>query len=165
MSSLKHIMDVDVDVAPLQSQAYRKAKEGEEHSSSPPVDRSSPGTSSSFDNRDEFSIKHQRRQIRGSQPPTQTVASMSSGMQPYGSSHREPMDFQQDYRAGSSELVSTVGSMQQTTLRGAEPTPKVTYTRVTRRISKAKKGLPVHTCDICKPPKVSSCCFRFSFCS
>jgi hypothetical protein len=30
----------------------------------------------------------------------------------------------------------------------------VKYTPVTGRISRAKKGVPVHTCDICRPVKV-----------
>ena len=28
-------------------------------------------------------------------------------------------------------------------------------TPITRRVSRAKKGVPVHICDICRPPKVS----------
>lgn len=31
---------------------------------------------------------------------------------------------------------------------------EVRLTPVTRRVSRAKKGVPVHTCDICNPPKV-----------
>jgi len=36
----------------------------------------------------------------------------------------------------------------------AQYTPKITPK--TGRVSKAKKGLPVHVCDICRPPKVST---------
>lgn len=32
--------------------------------------------------------------------------------------------------------------------------PQVRYTPVRGRVSKARKGLPVHVCEICQPPKV-----------
>lgn len=35
----------------------------------------------------------------------------------------------------------------------------IKLTPITGRVSRAKKGVPVHTCDLCKPPKV---CFRLS---
>ena len=31
----------------------------------------------------------------------------------------------------------------------------VKLTPITGRVSRAKKGVPVHVCDICRPPKVS----------
>lgn len=37
---------------------------------------------------------------------------------------------------------------------GAEASVKLTP--ITGRVSRAKKGIPVHTCDVCRPPKVSS---------
>lgn len=33
----------------------------------------------------------------------------------------------------------------------------VKYTPVTGRVSRAKKGVPVHTCEVCQPPKVYIC--------
>ncbi|KAI1822111.1 hypothetical protein F4861DRAFT_416528 [Xylaria intraflava] len=35
----------------------------------------------------------------------------------------------------------------------AETSMPVKLTPITRRVSRAKKGVPVHTCDVCKPPK------------
>jgi hypothetical protein len=32
--------------------------------------------------------------------------------------------------------------------------PPIKYTPITRRVSRAKKGVAVHTCEICQPPKV-----------
>lgn len=52
---------------------------------------------------------------------------------------------------GLSDPAGTLGAA------GPESTldVRVKYTPVTRRISKAKKGVPVHTCDGCDPPKAS----------
>lgn len=33
----------------------------------------------------------------------------------------------------------------------------VKYTPITGRVSRARKGVPVHTCEVCRPPKVSNC--------
>lgn len=38
----------------------------------------------------------------------------------------------------------------------------VKLTPITGRVSRAKKGVPVHTCEICKPPKVSRIFQNFS---
>jgi hypothetical protein len=151
MSSLKDIMDVDVE--PLQSQAYRKAKEAAENTSSAFVDQSSPGTSP-LDNPEETSTKR-RRPNRAPRFASHDMPSWPSGIQPHSSSIGEPMGFQSAYRAGSSELASTPGSTHQSSPRGSESRPDVKYTRVTHRISKAKKGVRIHTCDVCNPPKVS----------
>jgi hypothetical protein len=44
--------------------------------------------------------------------------------------------------------------------KGIEPLLKIRgpirYTPVTGRISRAKKGVPVHTCNVCRPVKVCS---------
>jgi hypothetical protein len=145
MSSLKDIMDVDVE--PLQSQAYRKAKEAEEVASGPSVNQSAHGTSSP-DNQDEASTKR-RRQNRGPKSTSNAVPSRSSGIQ-HTNSVGEPMSFQAPFRGGSSEQASTPGSTHQSSPQGPESTDvPVKYTRVTHRISKAKKGVRIHTCEIC----------------
>jgi hypothetical protein len=65
------------------------------------------------------------------------------------------MDYTSSYQAGGSNHASTVGSPPQSSSRGSEPAGDVPvkYTPVTGRISRAKKGVPVHTCDICRPVK------------
>lgn len=35
--------------------------------------------------------------------------------------------------------------------------PPIKYTPITGRVSRARKGVPVHTCEICRPPKVRFC--------
>ncbi|KAI1284123.1 hypothetical protein F5Y07DRAFT_394055 [Xylaria sp. FL0933] len=47
---------------------------------------------------------------------------------------------------------STVSSRPMTSVPGESNIP-VKLTPITGRVSRAKKGVPVHTCDICKPPK------------
>lgn len=41
---------------------------------------------------------------------------------------------------------------------GTSPSPDVPvrYTPITGRVSRAKKGVPVHICEACNPPKVRS---------
>lgn len=43
---------------------------------------------------------------------------------------------------------------------GASPSPDVPvrYTPITGRVSRAKKGVPVHICENCNPPKVRGPC-------
>lgn len=142
---------------PLQSQAYRKAKEAAEVAAGPPVNQSAHAISTSTDNLDEATTKR-RRQNRGPKSVSNAVSSRSSGIQQHTNSVGEPMTFQASFRGGSSELASTPGSTHQSSPQGLESTADVPvkYTRVTHRISKAKKGVRIHTCDICNPPKASS---------
>ncbi|KAK8053772.1 hypothetical protein PG996_013073 [Apiospora saccharicola] len=45
------------------------------------------------------------------------------------------------------------GSSQPTRPMSTQPEPPVKLTPITGRVSRAKKGVPVHVCEICKPPK------------
>lgn len=61
------------------------------------------------------------------------------------------------YRHGSHGSGSGSGGGEQPNrpmgnLSGDVP---IKLTPITGRVSRAKKGVPVHTCDICRPPKVS----------
>lgn len=155
MSSLKDIMDVDVE--PLQSQAYRKAKEAVQPR--PSGDKSSSAPQSSLGNEEEISTKR-RRPNRGPNPASQAIPSRPSAIQQHSSSFGEPMNFQAvfqtGFQTGSSDQASTPGSTHHSSPRGSESMPDVSvkYTPVTHRISKAKKGVRIHTCDSCR--KVSS---------
>lgn len=66
------------------------------------------------------------------------------------------MDYTPGYHVGGSSQASKSGSPSRPS-RGSEPAEgvPVKYTPITGRVSKAKKGVPVHTCDICRPVKVS----------
>ncbi|KAK8069471.1 zinc finger protein LEE1 [Apiospora phragmitis] len=45
------------------------------------------------------------------------------------------------------------GSSQPNRPMATQPEPPVKLTPITGRVSRAKKGVPVHVCEVCKPPK------------
>lgn len=156
MSSLKDIMDVDVE--PLESQAYRRAKEAayQQQASLPSTDRPSATPSPLLDDNIGTAPLRRRRSNRISQP-----SSISSPARPSilprrrSSTAGETMDYTQGYMAGGPNQPSTSGSPPNSSSRGSEAGSEVPvkYTPVTGRISRAKKGVPVHTCEICRPVK------------
>lgn len=151
MSSLKDIMDVDVE--PLESQAYRRKEAAQQQASRPSIDPSSQSSSPQLDDtKGKSSINH-RRSNRVSKPPTQPTLSRPSLTRRRSSGAGEAMDFSA-YQGGGSTQGSLSGSPLQTSTRGGmEPMAEVIpvkYTPVTGRISRAKKGIPVHTCDDCR---------------
>ena len=154
MSSLKDIMDVDVE--PLESQAYRRSREAQQQASRPPIAPSSETPSPPIDDDDNKGKAplRRRRSNRVSKPASQPTAARQSALRRRGSTAGEGMDFS-GYQLGGSNQASTSGSPPQSS-RGSEPAADmpVKYTPVTGRISRAKKGVPVHTCDICRPVKV-----------
>jgi hypothetical protein len=142
---------MDVDVEPLESQAYTKAKEAAQHTPGPSVDRSSTAASSSLDNQEELYVKR-RRPNKDSNPASLAIASRPGGLQHVGTVG-DAMSFAAAYQAGLSDSAST----HQSSPRGSGSTPDVPvkYTPITNRVSKAKKGVRIHTCDTCNPPKVA----------
>jgi hypothetical protein len=163
MSALKDIMDVDVE--PLDSQAaYRRAKEASQlqasqlQASQPSVDQPSASPSPPLDDNNKGKAIKRRKSDRVSKPgPTHVIQRRSSAAR-----EEEAMDFNSGYQigmgVGGSNQASTSGSPRQSSRGSEQPTLEVPvkYTPVTGRISRAKKGVPVHTCDICRPVKVSS---------
>ncbi|KAI9054162.1 hypothetical protein LZ554_001333 [Drepanopeziza brunnea f. sp. 'monogermtubi'] len=131
MLSLKDIMDVDVE--PLESQAYRRSREAAQQQLSLPLITPSTETlPTTVDiNTGQTPLKR-RRSNRVSKPSSQPTAA----------------------RQGCSSQMSNSGSPRLSS-SGPEPVADmpVKYTSVTARISKAKKGVPVHTCDMCRPVK------------
>ncbi|KAF7858650.1 hypothetical protein EAF04_009249 [Stromatinia cepivora] len=152
MSSLKDIMDVDVD--PLESQAYRRKEAAQQQQASrPSIDPSSQSPSPQLDDtKGKSSINH-RRSNRVSKPSTQPTTSRPNLPRRRSSGAGEAMDFSA-YQASGSSQGCISGSPLQTSTRGAvEPMADIVpvkYTPVTGRISRAKKGMPVHTCDDCR---------------
>jgi hypothetical protein len=152
MSSLKDIMDVDVE--PLAS--YRRAKEATHPQAPlPSLDRSSATPSPLLDdNRGNVPIRR-RRSNRVSKPSGLTSPARPSSIRRRSSTAGETMDYTQGYQQGGSNQPSASGSPPHSSSRGSEVGSEVPvrYTPVTNRISRAKKGVPVHTCDICRPVK------------
>ncbi|KAM3072236.1 hypothetical protein ACMFMG_009052 [Clarireedia jacksonii] len=153
MSSLKDIMDVDVE--PLESQAYRRKEAAQQQASHPSLDPSSQSPSPQLDdNRGKPSV-NRRRSNRVSKSTTQTTTSRSTIPRRRSSAAAEAMDFS-GFQLGGSSQGSISGSSLQTSSRGGMDQlgdVPVKYTPVTGRISRAKKGIPVHTCEDCKPAK------------
>ncbi|RDL37949.1 uncharacterized protein BP5553_05382 [Venustampulla echinocandica] len=166
MSSLKDIMDVDVE--PLQSQAYRRSREAAQQQASShssiaiPSETPSPAPDDddlhTHDSHTDLSkgkapIKR-RKSNRISNPSSLSIASGSDVPRGRDSPIGDAMDFSSGYpTAGSSQASSTGGTQQIQRVPEVGTDIPVKYTPVTGRISRAKKGVPVHTCDICSPAK------------
>ena len=147
---------MDVDVDPLESQAYRRSKETAEKPASrtPQIPSSSSPTPPPSDGKKKAPIRR-RRSNRVSKSLAQPSSSQPSTTRRRSSASGDTMDFTTGYEAGELHQESLSGSPQQS-LRGPEAALEmpVRYTPVTNRVSRAKKGVPVHTCDLCRPPKV-----------
>lgn len=149
---------MDVDVDPLEAHTYRRSKEAAAQqaasSSVSPASRIAPPET---DDKVNTTVKR-RKSNRGSKgvaqaAPTQQRAPTTRRR---SSASGEGMDFSSGYQAGGSDQASESGSTQRSfggSQQGADVAVK--YTPVTGRVSRAKKGVPVHTCDICRPVKVS----------
>ncbi len=155
MSSLKDIINVDVE--PFESQAYRRSREAaQDQASRLPIAPSTEIPSPPVDdiNIGQTTVKR-RRSNRVSKPASQPTPARQSIARRRSSATGEDIDFTSGYQAGGSNQASNSGSPGQSS-RGSEPAVDVPvkYTPVTGRISRAKKGVPVHTCDVCRPVKV-----------
>jgi hypothetical protein len=152
MSSIRDIMDVDVE--PLDSQAYRRQQAAQQQIPLPSIDQPAADSSSPLDsnNKGRSSIKR-RRSDRKSKPSGSTSTPGPNIIRRRSSAAREAMDFQYgqqvDMGMGGSAQASLSGSPAQSSRGSEQPGPgvPVKYTPVTGRISRAKKGVPVHTCD------------------
>ncbi|KAK7943057.1 uncharacterized protein PG986_012170 [Apiospora aurea] len=75
--------------------------------------------------------------------PIPTAEASSSGV--------EEMNQMRGYGGPGSGAAG--GSGQPNRPMSTQPEPPVKLTPITGRVSRAKKGVPVHVCEICKPPK------------
>jgi hypothetical protein len=148
---------MDVDVEPLQSQAYRRSREAaQQQASLPPIATSAETPPPPINDCNEGNIPIKRRRSnRASDLSSQATIARQATASRRSSAVGEGMDYTPGFQAGGSSQASKSGSPSRTS-RGSEPSEgmPVKYTPVTGRISKAKKGVPVHTCDICRPIKV-----------
>ena len=87
-----------------------------------------------------------------------TAASSRSSYRRRSSASNDSTDYA-GYGSGASS--SSTGPLLNPTNTPMRPMPNsstsdmpVKYTPVTGRVSRAKKGVPVHICEICRPPKV-----------
>lgn len=154
MSSLKDIMDVDVE--PLESQAMRSRQAAQQQSD---LDQSGSSTREApkHDTRDQPQVTR-RKSNRVSKSSSQGSSSRPSLSRRRSSGTAESMDSD-----GLSLGSATAAGISRQTSRGSNPPESVRYTPVTGRVSRAKKGQPVHVCDQCDPLRASlQCIFRIS---
>lgn len=148
---------MDVDVEPLESQAYRRSREAAlQKASLPSIAPSSTTPSPSIEdddnsnnNKGKAPIKR-RRSNRVSKTTTPPPASRSNIPRRRSSATGEAMDFTSGYQTSGSNQASASGTpLQGSRVSDSGAEIPVKYTPVTGRISRAKKGVPVHTCEIC----------------
>jgi hypothetical protein len=147
MSSLKDIVD-EVDVEPLQYQAaIRSTRERAAQHYQVPSDQS-PGSSPSRDPKGKKATRRRRSHHSSTDHEHYPTLDHRARQE---SDTIEAMEYRtRGYRQASAS--STRHSPRASD--GSESHVKLTP--ITRRISRAKKGIPVHVCDICEPSKVCS---------
>jgi hypothetical protein len=79
-------------------------------------------------------------------------SSISTGADAMDAMHYPQDHYNSNYGYGPSSSYSDPASRAYSTVPTASAPVK--YTPVTGRVSRAKKGYPVHVCDQCKPSKV-----------
>jgi len=153
MSSLKDIMDVDVE--PLESQAIQRSREialpqSQVVDSRPPA---SPSPKAEPSRQSSMRRKRSNRVSKSSSSATSSRPGTLRRRSSAGAEYMEPSGYGQPSASptGSSSNSTT---MRPTLPRGLEAGPSIRYTPVTGRISRAKKGQPVHICDLCEEPRV-----------
>jgi hypothetical protein len=148
MSSLKDIMDVDVE--PLESQALQRSRDIALQQNQPVDDRPVNSPSPKRESSKQPSMRR-RTSNRVSKPSTSAPGSRPNSIRRRSSGATEYME-----SSGYGRNISPQGgsSTMRQTSRGLEIEPTIRYTPVTGRISRAKKGQPVHICDLCEEPRV-----------
>ncbi|KFY68736.1 hypothetical protein V496_00836 [Pseudogymnoascus sp. VKM F-4515 (FW-2607)] len=137
MSSLRDIMDVDVE--PLESQAIQRSRDVALLQNQPFGTRPTSSLSSTDRSTTQRTVKR-KRPSRVSKPSSSAGSSRSGTARRRSSGATELMD-PSGYGQGGSQ-----NNMRPSLPRGLEADQPVRYTPVTGRVSKAKKGQPVHVC-------------------
>ncbi|KAI1778376.1 hypothetical protein F4818DRAFT_456226 [Hypoxylon cercidicola] len=171
MTSLEFIMDMEEDTPhspPPHSQTINKndggsISPGPSRSQDPDPSRAATSRHEKLKDRDDrLTTATTRRRGHSSRSPKPTATASSSSTRPAPLSRRstassEPMD--PNMYGGPIQGSSSGGmplSNMPTRPMGSSPSEgnvPVKLTPITGRVSRAKKGVPVHTCDICKPSK------------
>ncbi|KFY24874.1 hypothetical protein V491_01984, partial [Pseudogymnoascus sp. VKM F-3775] len=144
MSSLRDIMDVDVE--PLESQAIRRSRDVALLQNQPLDTRPTSSLSRTERSTTQRSVKR-KRPTRASKPSSSAGSSRSGTARRRSSGAADLMD-PSGYEQGGPQ-----NNMRAALPRGLEADQPVRYTPVTGRVSKAKKGQPVHVCEQCDEPR------------
>lgn len=138
---------MDVDVEPLESQAIQRSRDVALLQNHPLNTRPTNSLSSTDRSTTQRTIKR-KRPLRASKPSSSAGSSRSGTARRRSSGAAELMDPSGFGQGGSQN------NMRPSLPRGLEADQPVRYTPVTGRVSKAKKGQPVHVCEQCEEPKV-----------
>lgn len=158
MASLKEIMNVDDDHAENPQPVKRVLEPGPRPPHGP--ETSFPSRSAFSTNRSTIPSLATNRSPSVAYPQT---ARLGSSPSPASLGVGSDLGFRRRSNASADSMDSYHGHTylpDRTAMRPNLPTPggqgetPVKLTPVTGRVSKAKKGLSVHECDICQPPKV-----------
>lgn len=164
MSSLKQIMNVEEDALGFESVKRNR----ESNPNSPRVPESATSTSNYASPVDQSFHSLQatlQRQSSSSYMPHSQSFNTTASSPPGASTSRqssntstEPMDspyYYQGHIYGYGNSGLSAGGSSTPYMAGASGgDPPVKLTPITGRVSRAKKGQPVHICEICRPPKV-----------
>lgn len=161
MASLKNIMNVEEDH--VDSRQIKDEKESAPRPTSGPeflssssryatqVSQSSPTPSYSLDQR-RSSSSHALHSFAANTPSSSSPGPASSD----STSRRRSNTSTEDMNSySSSHGLSAMSPGHLTPFTTGSGGDSVKYTPITGRVSRAKKGVPVHTCGDCVPPKVS----------
>ncbi|KFX87503.1 hypothetical protein O988_09383 [Pseudogymnoascus sp. VKM F-3808] len=142
MSSLRDIMDVDVE--PLESQALQRSRDIAQLQNQSLDIRPTASLSRTDRSTTQRSVK--RKRPARSKLPSSAGSSRSGTARRRSSGATESMDPSGYGQEGSHNMRPSLP-------RGLESEQPVRYTPVTGRVSKAKKGQPVHVCELCEEPR------------
>lgn len=142
---------MDIDVEPLESQAYQRSKEAALQQALSRTSPSPASSSSKSESRDQHPLKRQKSN-RGSKSSIHTPTSRPNLARRRSSGATQLMDH--SYPRSGSQDGATPDPLSTSSRDLESRDSQVRYTPVTGRISKAKKGQPVHVCNQCDEPKV-----------
>lgn len=164
MTSLEFILDMDVDIEEPQN----NKKDGP--SSTPGTRQDRDISASDHANPEDYPERliTGTKEIRGNPgrhikslatvvTEPSTAASSSSTARPTSVREDSNTSNEEMYRHGSHPSGSGPGEGEQPNRPMGNPSGDVPIklTPITGRVSRAKKGVPVHVCEVCRPPKVS----------
>lgn len=169
MASLRNIMNVDTDDDHATSHSLKRSMDSGSRSSQHP--NASMGSTPYVRGSDYSMNSTSPSRNQRLSPPTRSLHSLPadqhSSTMSYGHpGSRNPHDRRQsnasadsmDSHYGQGQVYGHghSGSFSTAPMRPFVPPQEVPVklTPITGRVSRARKGVPVHTCEICRPPKV-----------
>lgn len=160
MSAIKDIM-TDVDVEPLESQAFRRSREAAQrqrdldNAQSQPQFQPAPSYNPRPQEQDAPPLKRRRSDRNPKSSAPSSSSSRPSSDRRRSSGATDSMDGYM-YGQNNMQQSSSSNSFRHSSRGSDAAEPQVRLTPVTGRVSRARKGQPVHVCEQCNPPRVIS---------